>query len=140
MAESKKVKVRQNAFVNYVQASIEELRKVTWPTKNQAIRLTFLVLGFCVVTAALLGVLDYAFSTGHQALLNLAPGEAYEDLIDMPTPIVNPIDVSAEGVTGEPITVTTGEEEVVEAVTTAESTDDVVEPVAEAADTETTTP
>lgn len=95
--------MKQNALVNYVQASIEELRKVSWPTKNQAIRLTFLVLGFCVVTAFILGILDYVFNTGHQALLDLAPGEVYEDLIGQPASPVG--SVTATDTTGQPITI-----------------------------------
>lgn len=137
MAESKKIKMKQNALVNYVQASIEELRKVTWPTRNQAVRLTFLVLGFVFVTAAILGVLDYAFSTGHQALLNLSPGEVYQD-IAVPEPIVNPIDVSAEGLTGEPISITTGEEEAL--VTDESASTEAVAETETAPAAETTTP
>lgn len=75
MASDKK-KIRSNALVNYFQASLEELRKVTWPTRNQAVRLTFLVLGFCMVVAVLLGVLDFVFGIGYRSLLNLGPERA----------------------------------------------------------------
>jgi preprotein translocase SecE subunit len=73
MVESKKDKITNNAFTNYVQASVEELRKVSWPTKNRAIRLTFLVLGFCMVAAIIIGVMDFAFNEGHRSLINLSP-------------------------------------------------------------------
>jgi len=66
----------KNSAVNYVQASAEELRKVTWPTKNQAVRMTFLVLGFCMVVALILGVLDFVFGIGYRSLLDLGPERA----------------------------------------------------------------
>ena len=40
---------------------VGELRKVTWPTREEAIRLTIMVLIVCVVIAAFLGAVDYAF-------------------------------------------------------------------------------
>ncbi len=63
----------KSVAVNYVQSSVEELRKVTWPTKNQAIRMTFLVLGFCLVVALILGVMDFVFGIGYRSLLDLGP-------------------------------------------------------------------
>jgi len=70
---SDKGKTKKNPFINYVQASVEELRKVTWPTRNQAIRLTFLVLGFCIVVAILLGIMDLVFGFGYRSILELGP-------------------------------------------------------------------
>lgn len=70
---SDKGKTKKNPFINYLQASVEELRKVTWPTRNQAIRLTFLVLGFCIVVAILLGIMDFVFGFGYRSLLELGP-------------------------------------------------------------------
>lgn len=66
----------KNAAVHYVQSSVEELRKVTWPTKNQAVRMTFMVLGFCLVVALILGVLDFVFGFGYRSLLDLGPERA----------------------------------------------------------------
>lgn len=63
----------KNVAVHYVQSSVEELRKVTWPTKNQAVRMTFMVLGFCLVVALILGVLDFVFGFGYRSLLDLGP-------------------------------------------------------------------
>ena len=48
---------------NYLSASRAELAKVTWPTRRQTVRLTFVVIIFSVVFAAILGALDLAFST-----------------------------------------------------------------------------
>ena len=56
-------------FVSYLQESFEELKKVTWPTRNQAVRLTFIVIGFCLVTAFVIGALDFAFNTGYRSFV-----------------------------------------------------------------------
>lgn len=39
-----------------------ELRKVTWPTRNQATNLTLIVLAVTVVMAIFLGAVDYVFA------------------------------------------------------------------------------
>ena len=46
----------------FVSDIISELKKVTWPTRREAIYLTTLVIIFTVVVAAILGVIDYGFS------------------------------------------------------------------------------
>lgn len=43
----------------YVRESLEELQKVTWPTKNQAVKLTIIVFVFCLLMALFLGAVDY---------------------------------------------------------------------------------
>lgn len=55
----------KNAVSNYVKSSLEELSKVTWPTKQQAIKLTIIVFVFVLVFALFLGVFDYLFSQAH---------------------------------------------------------------------------
>lgn len=47
-----------NVFMNYINGSLEELRQVRWPTQQQAIRLTVIVIGFIAVTAASFGLID----------------------------------------------------------------------------------
>ena len=42
--------------------TVGELRKVTWPTPTEAWKMTRLVLIVMVIMAAILGVLDLAFS------------------------------------------------------------------------------
>ena len=49
-------------LVNYFSASRTELSKVTWPNRRQVARLTILVVVFSLIFAAILGVLDFAFS------------------------------------------------------------------------------
>jgi preprotein translocase subunit SecE len=52
--------------VHFVQESQVELRKVTWPTREQTINLTVVVIAVCLVMAVFLGIVDYVF----QALVN----------------------------------------------------------------------
>ena len=61
----------KNPVIKYFVNAFEELRKVTWPTKNQAIRITAIVLGFCLVTAIFLGVVDGLFNAGYKYILSL---------------------------------------------------------------------
>ena len=41
---------------------IAELRKVVWPTRQETLRLTLIVLGLCLAMGLILGALDYGFS------------------------------------------------------------------------------
>ena len=51
--------------------TIGELRKVTWPTPEEAWKMTRLVLVVMVIMALLLGVLDFAFSQSISFLVAL---------------------------------------------------------------------
>jgi len=61
-----------NKIKNYIKGAFEELPKVVWPTKNQAIRITIIVLIFCLVTAVSLALVDYGFTQGYTQLIQLA--------------------------------------------------------------------
>lgn len=56
----------------YFKDCFGEMSKVTWPTKNQAVILTVIVLIFCVIFSLFLGVLDYVFGFGFEELIKLA--------------------------------------------------------------------
>jgi preprotein translocase SecE subunit len=60
-----------NVVKNYLKNSFEELSKVTWPTKKQAVRLTIIVLVFCFAIGIALTGLDLALDEGFEYLLNL---------------------------------------------------------------------
>jgi preprotein translocase subunit SecE len=64
--------MKENVIVGYIKGGFEELTKVTWPTKNQAVKLTIIVLVFCVLAALFLGVLDYLFNLFYKYLLNIS--------------------------------------------------------------------
>ena len=61
--------MKENILTTYIRESFEELNKVSWPTKNQAIRLTAIVLGFTLVAAAFIAAVDYLFQLGFAELL-----------------------------------------------------------------------
>lgn len=62
--------MKKNFISNYVQESFEELTKVTWPTKNQAVRLTIIVLGFCIAMGVFLGAIDYGLGELHTYVIS----------------------------------------------------------------------
>jgi preprotein translocase subunit SecE len=57
-------KVKQpNAFRRWARETEGELRKVTWPTRQEAWRLTQIVVMVMIAMSLLLGILDFVFST-----------------------------------------------------------------------------
>ncbi len=56
-------KKEENAIVRYVRETWYELRKVSWPTRSEAINLTVIVIVVTSFLAIVLGLLDYLFST-----------------------------------------------------------------------------
>ena len=58
-----------NKLTNYIKASIEEMKKVTWPTRNETKNYTMLVISISLGVAVFLGTLDYIFNIGLQLFL-----------------------------------------------------------------------
>ena len=58
-ASSSKRRLPSFGFVGDI---VGELRKVTWPTRQDAIRLTLVVLVVCAIVGVILALLDYGFS------------------------------------------------------------------------------
>ena len=71
MAKSKTEKKpgQPNAIMRYFRETRGEIRKVTWPTRQESWRLTAIVLGVTVATAAFLWLFDTIFSGGIQFLI-----------------------------------------------------------------------
>lgn len=53
-----------NKLINYIKASILEMKKVTWPSKKETYNYTLLVIFISLVVAVFLGILDYLFNLG----------------------------------------------------------------------------
>ena len=53
---------KDNAVVRYYRETVGELRKVSWPTREEAINLTTITLVVIVVMSAFFGSLDYIFN------------------------------------------------------------------------------
>lgn len=63
MPEKKKAEVKkQNRITRWWRETLGELRKVTWPTPQEAWQLTKVVIVVMLAVSALLGLLDQAFS------------------------------------------------------------------------------
>ncbi|PIR47631.1 preprotein translocase subunit SecE [Candidatus Uhrbacteria bacterium CG10_big_fil_rev_8_21_14_0_10_50_16] len=54
---------------DYVRDSIEESKKITWPTRKETMRYSALVIGITLLVAAFFGVLDYIFTLLLQVLI-----------------------------------------------------------------------
>ena len=51
-----------NAVVRYLRETAAELRKVTWPTRQEARQLTTVVVIVVIIMSIALGLVDYVFS------------------------------------------------------------------------------
>ena len=71
---TKKSGDQSNALVRYFRETRGELRKVTWPTRQESQRLTAIVLGVTAVMAIFLGLLDFIFSRSIQTLVEVLVG------------------------------------------------------------------
>ncbi len=50
-----------NRAKSYIQESYSELKRVNWPTKDETIRMTLVVIGMSFIMAIFLGLLDFLF-------------------------------------------------------------------------------
>ena len=57
-------------FVNYLRATMAEMKHVKWPTQNQAMVYTALVIGISAVVTVFVAVSDFVFSSGIDFIVN----------------------------------------------------------------------
>lgn len=55
--------------IKYVRESRDELKKVTWPSRQTTVRYTLIVVGACLVVGFVIGGLDFIFTKGLETLL-----------------------------------------------------------------------
>jgi preprotein translocase subunit SecE len=67
--DKKKTSKQSNFITRYFRETIGEMRKVSWPTRKEAINLTIVVLIVITVMSTFLGVLDYIYSRIFIAIL-----------------------------------------------------------------------
>ena len=67
---NKPVSKPTNPVLRYFYEARGELRKVTWPTRDEAWRLTLIVLAVTIAFALFLWAFDTVFSNGIQLLLD----------------------------------------------------------------------
>lgn len=71
MAEKKIAHRQPNRFSHFFRETLGELRKVNWPTRQEAINLTTIVLIVIFVMSTFLGFLDIMFSRLFALLLSV---------------------------------------------------------------------
>ncbi len=64
---------KDNVLISYLKETRAELRKVHWPTQQEARTLTLVVMAVTVAMAALLGFLDFVFAWLMAGIINLNP-------------------------------------------------------------------
>ena len=63
-----------NPITRYFRETRGELRKVTWPTREESWRLTLIVLGVTTMMALFFWIFDFAFSNAIQFLIRQIVG------------------------------------------------------------------
>jgi preprotein translocase subunit SecE len=61
VAEKKR---QDNVIVQYLRETWFELKKVSWPTRREAINLTIIVVAVTTFLSIVLGLMDWLFATG----------------------------------------------------------------------------
>ena len=59
--QARSEQVRRKPGFQFVRETIGELRRVVWPSREQATRLTILVMVISFIVGVMLGVIDVAF-------------------------------------------------------------------------------
>ncbi len=59
------------AVSTYINEAIQELELVRWPTRQQAVRLSAVVLAFTLISSAIFGAVDYALGISLHFLLSV---------------------------------------------------------------------
>lgn len=57
-------------ITNYFRDTFAEMKHVKWPSQNQALIYTALIVAICAFTAVFLGLFDFAFSRGIDMIVN----------------------------------------------------------------------
>ncbi len=60
-----------NIAVRYFREAYEELKKVSWPTKREAIMYSSIVTGMCLALAVYFGLIDWLLSQGLEELVRI---------------------------------------------------------------------
>lgn len=71
MAVVKDSKQEGGGIQRWFQETRGELRKVVWPTREEALRLTYVVIAISLVMGAVLGLLDFLLNSLYTFLISL---------------------------------------------------------------------
>lgn len=53
---------------SFASGIVEELKKVTWPTREQTLRLTVIVIGISLIIGVYIGIIDVLLTKGLEML------------------------------------------------------------------------
>lgn len=56
-------------LTSYIRDSVAEIKKVTWPTRQQTINYSITVVAMSIGVAIFFGVLDYVFNLGLEKII-----------------------------------------------------------------------
>ncbi|MBV9786963.1 MAG: preprotein translocase subunit SecE [Chloroflexi bacterium] len=62
---------QEGGIQRWFQETRGELRKVVWPTREEALRLTYVVIAISLVMGAVLGLLDFLLNSLYTFLISL---------------------------------------------------------------------
>ena len=71
MAEKEKKEKKKGRIKEAWRGFKSEVKKIVWPSWKQVLKNTFVVLVIVLICAVIIAALDYAFSHGIEALMNL---------------------------------------------------------------------
>lgn len=86
-----------NRFIDYLQSAKTELGKVTWPSKQETVRYSTLVIGASVTLAVFFAVLDYGLIKSVELIVTKRPTSVPTQPTTQEAPIdVQPVNVETE--------------------------------------------
>ena len=59
--------------MKFFKESIEEFKKVTWPTRNRAMQITIITIVFTFISTIVLTSVDFTFKKGYDYLIEISP-------------------------------------------------------------------
>ena len=60
---------QEGGLQRWLQETRGELRKVSWPTREEALRLTYVVIGLSLAMGAVLGLMDFVLNSLYGLLI-----------------------------------------------------------------------
>ncbi|MES2966797.1 MAG: preprotein translocase subunit SecE [Patescibacteria group bacterium] len=57
-------------FTQYLRDTVAEMKQVKWPTQNQALVYTALIILVCTVIAIFVSIFDFIFASGIDFIIN----------------------------------------------------------------------
>ena len=49
--------------ITYLRDTVSELKQISWPTREQTLKLTLIVIAVSILVAVYIGALDFSFTT-----------------------------------------------------------------------------